>query len=172
MAKFSLSVVLLPLAIAVVYTGINQLMVDGTLRHHLQSHLEALNPCPSGVIALQKPNWPGPNGCGSEWNQWQTQLSQLAPFIDQLTPCCNAHDYCSSRCGYPDFKSSFMACANKFKKCMRSKCDKMATSIANPVEKAVKRMGCRANADAFALLVRKGGKSSYNKSQKLYCLCQ
>lgn len=124
MAKFNMSVVLLALAIAAVCSGISKLMVDGTLgkhiKSHLQLHLEALNPCPPGVIALQKPNWPGPNGCGSEWNQWQTQLSQLAPFIDQLTPCCNAHDYCSSRCGYPDFKFSFMACANNFKKCMWS----------------------------------------------------
>ena len=132
--------------------------------------LTNFNPCPSGTTPVQNNDWPGSNGCGPEWRPFIRKMVQGVAMNGVLTPCCDDHDFCISRCGHPDFKGSFDSCNEIFKRCLYDTCDTLAATIKKRVRRAIFKAGCKSTAFAFANGV-KIGRGEYMKSQKAYCDC-
>ena len=98
-------------------------------------------------------------------------MAKMFQYNIILTPCCDIHDFCTSRCGHPDYEAHFLQCADAFKKCMYDLCEDKAQLISRRVRRALFLAGCKSTAYTFAVLVRRTGKKDFAKSQEHYCDC-
>ena len=104
-------------------------------------------PCPSGKTAYDNKIAVVPNGCGSGATQAKI-ASVLVPYLETLTPCCNAHDICFGTCVSSNYDSAFSNCNSVFKSCMFGKCDEKAKATSAWKREFVKA-ACKSTATAM-----------------------
>jgi hypothetical protein len=129
------------------------------------------SPCPAGKTAYANSVPVTSNGCGSGATQ-AALASALVPYLNDFTPCCNAHDICFGTCAISNFLAAFNTCNSSFKTCMYSKCAAKARAIWNPITAYLTKSACETTASLLYDAVNSLGKGIYVSSQKLHCSCK